>query len=332
MRRARACAISTTCWRRAARRDLDCRATDGAGRGQGLPNPPDVLGLSGHIQHGSRDLTLIRDHDLQAAVRARPPLVSNVDPGNVGSWNSKIQPCSMDLSIGAVYLPLAGEDQAVSVALPPVLLKQGETAVVETQEFLQVPHDMAGIGFPPSSVSLQGLLMTNPGHIDPGYSGRLKFTVINMAKEPYELHTGQPICSVLFFRITPPDVPFNRLNTVGKPESSLRGLLRRLSRDFLSVTERITERVDSEIGKIDLRLKFAQVVVPGGTALLAAILTAIATVLITHFSGLTELRVKLEGFEKSVSAQELKGRLEKLEHISVQELKDRIEKLEKKVP
>jgi len=137
---------------------------------------------------------------------------------------------------------------------------------------------------------------------------------------------------VLFFRITPPDVPFNRLNTVGKPESSLRGLLRRLSRDFLSVTERITERVDSEIGKIDLRLKFAQVVVPGGTALLAAILTAIATVLITHFSGLTELRVKLEGFEKSVSAQELKGRLEKLEHISVQELKDRIEKLEKKVP
>jgi len=265
-------------------------------------------------------LTLIRDHDLQQAVRAQPPLVTDIS-SDVGSWNSRIQPCSIDLSIGNVYLPLSDDEQRVLSRSPGIALSQGETAVVETLEYLRVPRTMAGIGFPPSSVSLQGVLMTNPGHIDPGFSGRLKFTVINMGKEPYELKSGQPICTVLFFAITAPDAAYDQLNTTGMPPSlPLERLLRRLSRDFLNFTKRISDGVAKEVGKLDLRLKIAQVIVP----IVTAILTAAATLWFTHYTGLADLRVKVEGVEKSVLVKELES--------SVRELKDRMEKLEHKVP
>jgi deoxycytidine triphosphate deaminase len=46
--------------------------------------------------------------------------------------------------------------------------------------------------------------MTNPGHVDPGYSGLMRFTVINMGRENFDLLRGFTIVTLLFFEMSSP--------------------------------------------------------------------------------------------------------------------------------
>ena len=47
----------------------------------------------------------------------------------------------------------------------------------------------------------KGLLMTNPGHVDPGYSGRLHLTVINMSRSDMVLRCKDAILTVIFYKL-----------------------------------------------------------------------------------------------------------------------------------
>jgi dCTP deaminase len=236
-----------------------------------------------------------------------PPLVS-ATRSEIGKWDSKIQPASLDLTVGRILLPVEEDSDDEKVHEEPSFsLAQGETVVIETHEFLSVPRTVAGIGFPPATVSRDGLLMTNPGHVDPGYSGRLKFTVINLGKKPIELAGGKPICTLLFFSIEAPDHAYDQLDNTQKPTSpSDRALLSRLSKDFLSFNDRIKESVSSG-------LKTAQVYVPIIGGIVAIFLTILANMMATYVSGVNDLRVKIEGLEKAIAIQDFKTRIDKLE-------------------
>ena len=107
----------------------------------------------------------------------------------------------MDLHIGDIFLPGVSDNDLGSHKKPLTQypLPEGHTAVVVTAETLHLKGSIGAFGFPPSSVSFQGLLTTNPGHVDPGYSGRLRFAVINMGKATYTLRRGAIIASLFFF-------------------------------------------------------------------------------------------------------------------------------------
>jgi dCTP deaminase len=235
-----------------------------------------------------------------------PPLVS-ATRSEIGKWDSKIQPASLDLTIGRILLPVEGDAADKVHEEPSLSLGQGETVVVETHEYLNVPRTVAAIGFPPATVSRDGLLMTNPGHVDPGFAGRLKFTLINLGKKPIELASGKPICTLLFFSIPAPDYSYDQLDKTEKPATpSDLALLSRLSKDFLNFNDRIKESVDSG-------LKTAQISTPIISGIVAIFLTIAANMVATYISGVSDLRVKIEGLEKAMATQELKARIEKLE-------------------
>jgi len=203
-----------------------------------------------------------------------------------------------------------------------VSLNQGETAVVETHEYLRVPNTLAGIGFPPSSVSRDGLLMTNPGHVDPGFRGRLKFTVINMGKKPIELAAGKPICTLLFFRINAPEYAYDKLDNTDKPQPpSDSSLLRKLSKDFLEFDRRIKTEVSKGVAA-------AQIITP----IIAGVLAVALTLLVGYLNDIGGIKVKMEGLEKSIAAQDLKARVDKLEsqqlQSAIQRIISRLDKLE----
>src|SRR5271163_1574285 len=128
-------------------------------------------------------MSLLRDEEIIAAVTSAAPYVTGVVlPADPYSKDSPVQASSIDLHIGNVYLPGEKETDLGGAKNPrqDYSLKTGETAVVTTAETLDLPSHIAGFGFPPSGVSFKGLLMTNPGHVDPGYKGVMRFTVINM--------------------------------------------------------------------------------------------------------------------------------------------------------
>src|SRR5918994_4262978 len=116
---------------------------------------------------------------------------------------AQVQPCSVDLRIGGIFIPGA-EDPAPGSAESPrdgVVLSPVRTAVITTLEECNLPPDLGAIGFPPNTVSSKGILMTNPGHVDPGYKGPMSFTVINMGSEDYTLLKKDRIVTLLFFKL-----------------------------------------------------------------------------------------------------------------------------------
>src|SRR5260370_3383709 len=125
-------------------------------------------------------MSLLDDKALVANVTGKgQPLVTNLKAKN-GQWfdvDSPIQACSIDWRIGKIFIPgkTGKADGSQDCPLELHALESGQTAVVSTLEELCLPNDVAAIGFPPNRVSVKGMLMTNPGHIDPGYAGPMRF-------------------------------------------------------------------------------------------------------------------------------------------------------------
>jgi len=97
---------------------------------------------------------------------------------NPSYTNTAVRGCSADLHIGKIFRPqIFGGSRELTVGSPYVRfsLAEGETAVLETKEEFALDSEHSAVVLPTSSVSMRGLLMTNPGHVDPGY--RDQFTL-----------------------------------------------------------------------------------------------------------------------------------------------------------
>ncbi len=215
-------------------------------------------------------MSLIRDQDLIAGIAAYADGVElPVDPY---SKDSPVQGCSLDLHIGDIYLPGKKEDEigGTQNSKLDVELETGATAVVTTKERLHLPGDVAGFGFPPSRVSFRGLLMTNPGHVDPGYEGVMRFTVINMAKEAYHLKRGDRIVRLLLFRMNnAAHADWRQRNPEGS-HPPMQTEINLLSEDFVDVEKR-AERIARKHGAK------VSALIAGGLTLLTAFLGLVSS-------------------------------------------------------
>jgi dCTP deaminase len=178
-------------------------------------------------------MKLLVDRELNAIYSA---VITGVAPPQ--SWTdakSAVQPASIDLQIGTISIPTEDRSQSPIKINKGYSLPPGQTAVVTTRERLKMPPDLAAIGFPPSHVSVQGILMTNPGHIDPGYDGPMHLTVINMGRDSFELRIGDSIVTVLFFKLDAGvTADYSTRNPGQLPDPDVN----KLSRDFVNVEKR----------------------------------------------------------------------------------------------
>lgn len=196
-------------------------------------------------------MSLLRDVDLVDELQANPGLITGMHrtpAEELYSRTSQIQPSSIDLRIGQISVPAAVATHSSKKILDgDHVLEPGNTAMVETLETLNLPKTLAAIGFPPSHISVKGLLMTNPGHIDPGYRGKLHLTVINMSRSPIVLRCGDTILTVIFYRLTGEckvGYAERREQTSSKSDPSVL-----LSPDFLDVTKRAQDIADAAVKK-----------------------------------------------------------------------------------
>lgn len=111
-----------------------------------------------------------------------------------------IQPSSYDIRVGEeLYLPERGKK---------ISLKRGdfehlqpfESVLIKTLEEVKIPKNMTCLLQPSSKLSTRGLIYTG-GSIDPGYEGCLWINIRNMAPMHEDIEYGQPIASIIFFRM-----------------------------------------------------------------------------------------------------------------------------------
>jgi len=221
-------------------------------------------------------MKLLTDSDLAKELGKKPSIIEGVPLPPGGDWfvsASAVQPSSIDLHIGQIFLPEAkkGKPGHESTPLQSHILEAGHTAVVTTSEAFSLPANIAGIGFPPDSVSSQGILMTNPGHIDPGYKGTLRFTLINMGRQPYSLRAKDSIVTILLFELSTAahkDYCSRHPGQISGTEG-IQKTLDRLSADFVDVKRR-AERIAAK--KITTSGLWAAVVPTIASALIAGVI------------------------------------------------------------
>jgi len=217
---------------------------------------------------------------------------------------SLVQPASLDLTMGRIYLPEksysepGGTDNPVTYyRFPP-----GHTAIVETRETLRIPSTVGAFGFPPTEVSTSGILMTNPGHVDPGYEGSLKFTLINMSRQDFDLREGRRIVTLLLFSVKKPDKDWAVLNPgVPKPIKGVdEGQLSRLFKDFRD----IERRAEAVAQRYALRLKGVET----WLALLGVLFTGYAS----YCAATRKVEDRLSHLEAAVDWKRLQERVDSI--------------------
>jgi deoxycytidine triphosphate deaminase len=249
------------------------------------------------------------DHQIDQLLAPSPPLATNVPRGDFSGPTSHIQAASLDLSIGHIFIPGADADKPGGLRSPHtrVSLREGRVAVIRTLESLAMPDDLVALGFPPSSLSIQGVLMTNPGQVDPGYRGPLHLTVINMSKEPLTLYRGQRVIRLIFAKLDAAPSADYRTRHPGAAVSPINDeLLQALSIDFLNVEQRASDAVKNA----QLKAGIWSAVI---AAVVGIVVSSVTAVIPRYFDRYYALESGLSTLAAKVDVATLKDRVEQLE-------------------
>jgi deoxycytidine triphosphate deaminase len=294
----------------------------------------------------------LSDKELFEYLAADKPLVTGfpepyhrkvpTNPGLGDMWldkHSPVQPCSIDLHAGGIYQygREASKPGSCGYPLDEIALKPGEAAVIATKEELTMPQDIAAVGTPPTSLSFKGVLMVNPGHVDPGYEGRLRVIVINMGREAVTIRSDDIIITLVFSRL---QVQAMRAHPGATGVTVQQNHIDSIPRDFLDVEQRAArvageqakatftheflearaevKQAKDDVTKAQSDIRYAKIL--GGS--LAAGAVAVFTVLAAVIPHCVNRGWKDE-------AVALKGRMEAIEmHSSIQILEERLKRME----
>lgn len=117
----------------------------------------------------------------------------------------RIENCAYALSMGPQAL-LTGEDkiryeldEREEFRIPP-----GQFAQLLTEEVVRVPADALGLISMKSQIKTLGLVNVSGFHVDPGYQGRLRFSVYNAGPAPVRISRGTPTFLIWFAALDKP--------------------------------------------------------------------------------------------------------------------------------
>lgn len=249
-------------------------------------------------------MELLNDKKLASRVNTEAPMVYGFPPDvqralseDPFGRDSPIQPTSVDLHVGGVFLPGETElDCRKEFDLDP-----GKSIIVTTHESFNMPDDVAALAFPLAGRGQKGLLMLNPGHIDPGYKGNVWFSFINLSRETHRLSQGDRISTVLFWSCEPVESNFTNRHGYVVHSNPPDDVVRSIAGDALMLEQRAAEVVEEVVQPIldkhDKAMEDQKSSVKLWGALLGGVLPVVATavvgILIQTFGRTSRLETEL---------------------------------------
>lgn len=105
---------------------------------------------------------------------------------------------SYDLRIGTIFKDnkIFSKDHP-NDSISFIEVKPSEIVTMLTLEVVNIPNKYVGTVFAINRMSSKGLLILNPGHIDPGFKGPVSICAINLSKESFKLNLGDSIFTLV---------------------------------------------------------------------------------------------------------------------------------------
>jgi deoxycytidine triphosphate deaminase len=111
----------------------------------------------------------------------------------------RIQGCSYDMCVGTIFSDGQIFENGTKKQLS---VKPGGIISIFTDEELMLPDDVCATAFAMNQQSSRGLLVLNPGHVDPGFKGPLTVKALNLRSTSIVIQQGEPVFTVVFERLS----------------------------------------------------------------------------------------------------------------------------------
>jgi dCTP deaminase len=116
---------------------------------------------------------------------------------------------SYDLRLGEeAYITGQDYPQILSENNPFVTIPRGQFALLMTKEYITLPNDYLGLISIKFGIKAQGIINVSGFHVDPGFNGKILFSVFNAGPMDIVLKYGDPIFMIFFYKLK---------DKVGKP-------------------------------------------------------------------------------------------------------------------
>lgn len=118
---------------------------------------------------------------------------------------TKIQGCSVDLTLGDQFMPLTGNYRNTLELTNTYYVAPKQTFLAITEQTVFIPPDLLGRLEGKSTLARKGLSVhITSSKIDPGFHGRIVLECHNYSDDPISLTKGMPICALCFSQLAIP--------------------------------------------------------------------------------------------------------------------------------
>lgn len=119
---------------------------------------------------------------------------------------NRIKHGAYELALGSEIFITNGEDKIKEVLSPgeQKSIPAGQFSLLLTDETLTIPNHILAFISIKSDYKIKGLINVSGFHVDPGFSGKLKFSVYNAGPEAIAIQQGEPIFIIWFARFSEP--------------------------------------------------------------------------------------------------------------------------------
>ena len=136
---------------------------------------------------------------IRAALRSSTPPISNA---NLQRMNN----ACYEMALGAeAFITADAGTKRRYAAGDQVRIPPGQFAILITEEEIALPPNMLAFISIKASKKMNGLVNVSGFHVDPGFCGRLKFSVYNAGPEAIVLEVGKPLFPIWFYELAEED-------------------------------------------------------------------------------------------------------------------------------
>lgn len=137
---------------------------------------------------------------------------------------SRIKNGAYELSLGNEVFRTDSKDKKKEILKEikeQVSINPGQFALLLTEESINIPLDKIAFISIKAGVKLRGLVNVSGFHVDPGFQGKLLFSVYNAGSSPISLEKGEPYFLIWFAELRLVDGEHDRYNGEHKNQDSI---------------------------------------------------------------------------------------------------------------